>query len=61
MTTNVTKHTYPGQAVPVVSDPEPREEPIRMERLAAQAAEELADAPDAIGAGMADLVKFVGA
>jgi phosphoadenosine phosphosulfate reductase len=45
VSTNVAKHTYPGQAVPVVSDPEPREEPIRMERLAAQAAEELADAP----------------
>ena len=45
MSTGVTKRTYPGQAVPEVSDPEAREEPIRMERLAAQAAEELADAP----------------
>jgi phosphoadenosine phosphosulfate reductase len=45
VSTRVTKRLYPGQAVPEVSDPEAREEPIRMERLAAQAAEELADAP----------------
>jgi len=45
----VTQRTQPGQAVvPEISDPEAREEPIRMERLAAQAAEELADAPDIV-------------
>ena len=46
MNARVTQRTQPGQAVvPEISDPEAREEPIRMERLAAQAAEELADAP----------------